>query len=348
MEPRTGSDGDTGPGEALARTSGGALVVGAEDHLPSARTLQRAEDSVPAATRRARAYVLSRFAAWCDDNGRVALPATAATLADYVTFQAEALDRSPASIEQSIGLIRGEHRRHGYPDQPGTSLALRSLKRHKQLRAAQRRGQKQAPPLDKADLLAMIEAGELASVRGRRDQVLLLLGWMMMARRSELVAIEHRDITVTADGLDIWVPKSKTDQDGAGRTSSLPPQSIAEADPVRAYPAWRDMVQRLGRSTDDGPLLWGVTKGDTLSRTPLTDHGVNRIVRRAAHRAGLPDAEQYTAHSLRAGGLVDALARGIPPGIAARHGGWDPESPMIGRYARMANRWRDNAMRAVW
>lgn len=298
-------------------------------------------------TRRARAYVLGRFTAWCGENGRVALPATGPTLADYVTFQAEALDRSPASIEQAIGLIRGEHRRNGYPDQPDTNLALRALKRHKQIRAAERRGQKQAPPLDKTGLLAMIEAGELCSVRGRRDQVLLLLGWMMMARRSELVAIEHRDITVTLDGLDVWVPTSKTDQDGRGRTSSLPPQSIAEADPVRVYAAWRQTLQQLDRYTDAGPLLWGVTKGDRVSRTSLSGHGVNRIVRTAALRAGLPDADQYTAHSLRAGGLVDALARGIPPGIAARHGGWDPESPMIGRYARMANRWRDNAMRAV-
>lgn len=265
-----------------------------------------------------------------------------------MTFLAEGLDRSPASIEQAIGLIRGEHRRAGYPDQPYTDLALRSLKRHKQQRAAERRGQKQAPPLDQLDLLAMIEAGELASVRGRRDQVLLLFGWMMMARRSELVAVQHRDIGVTADGLDIWVPKSKTDQEGEGRTSSLPPQSIAETDPVRVYAAWRSTLERLARYTDDGPLLWGVGKGDRLTRTPLTDNGVNRIVRTAAVRAGLPDADQYTAHSLRAGGLVDALARGIPPGIAARHGGWDPEPPMIGRYARMANRWRDNAMRAVW
>lgn len=48
----------------------------------------------------------------------------------------------------------------------------------------------------------MIEAGELTSVRGRRDQILLLFGWMMMALRSEFVAIQHRDIAVTADGLD--------------------------------------------------------------------------------------------------------------------------------------------------
>ena len=167
--------------------------------------------------------------------------------------------------------------------------------------------------------------------------MLLLFGWMVMARGSELVAIQHRDITVTADGLDIWVPKSKTDQNATGRTSSLPPQSIAETDPVRAYAAWRETLNRLDRYTADGPLLWGVGKGDRLTRTPLSDHGVNRIVRTAALRAGLSDADHYTAHSLRAGGLVDALTRGVPPGIAARHGGWDPESPMIGRYARMAN-----------
>lgn len=347
MQHHPAAELDAPTSHALELARPGGIVIGAHDHIPSERTLQRAAESVPDTTQRAREYVLREFEKWCDDNGRISLPATGATLADYVTYLAEGLDRAPATIEQAIGLIRGHHKRHGHAGLPDTTLALASLKKHQQDRAARREGQKQAPPIDKHSLLSMIRAGDLSTVQGRRDQVLLLFGWMMMARRSELVAVEHRDVTVTSDGLDVWVPKSKTDQHGAGRTSSLPLQLVADVDPIRVYQTWRDLLERLGRNPD-GPLLWGVVKSGKLSAKPLSDHGVNRIVQRAALRAGVPDATRYTAHSLRAGGLVDALARGVPPGIAARHGGWDPESPMLGRYARMANRWRDNAMKAVW
>ena len=71
----------------------------------------------------------------------------------------------------------------------------------------------------------------------------------------------------------------------------IEPQSIAGADPVRAYAAWRETLGRLARYTADGPLLWGVGKGDRFTRTPLSDHGVTRIVRASALRAGLPDAD---------------------------------------------------------
>jgi len=81
---------------------------------------------------------------------------------------------------------------------------------------------------------------------------------------------------------------------------------------------------------------------------PLSGDGINQVVRAAARRAHLPDADRYTAHSLRAGGLTDALRRGVPIAIAALHGGgWDPESAVPNRYARVANRWRDSAMRGA-
>ncbi|WP_157520696.1 hypothetical protein [Herbidospora daliensis] len=70
---------------------------------------------------------------------------------------------------------------------------------------------------------------------------------------------------------------------------------------------------------------------------------MNVIVGDLAVRAGVPNAETATAHSLRAGGATVAYAASV---IAA-HGRWAPNSPVVLNYIRAVDRWRDNAMRNV-
>jgi integrase len=158
-----------------------------------------------------------------------------------------------------------------------------------------------------------------------------------MARRSELAALRFTDITEVHEGLDVTVRTSKTDHDSRGRQVALPAQKDPDLDPVRLVRDWRDEIG------DDGHLLQRL---DLRGRPagPITGHGVNHAVHMAAWRAGVGAKGYYTAHSLRAGGLTDALLRGVPVGIAARHGGWEPTSPVVMTYARLADRWRHNAM----
>lgn len=330
----------------LARTSHSPTVYAAVDHQLADATMDRLVEAMPANTRRVYEWALREFATWCQREGRVPLPATGQTLTEYVRYMADGLDRAPAGIEQAIGAIRSAHKAAGYPDQPDTAHALQLLRLHRRERATERRGQKQAPPLTRDDLLACILALDLDTVAGRRDQMVLLFGFMMMARRHVLAALDFADVVETSDGLDVEVVTDKTDKKSEGRTCSLPRQSHPDGDPVRVLAAWRSSLEEKGASLD-GPLLRRMRKGDRPG-TRLSADAINDIVRKAAVRAGLPDAELYTAHALRAGGITDALARGVVPGIAARHGGWDPESPMLGRYGRAANRWRDNAMLRVF
>jgi hypothetical protein len=50
---------------------------------------------------------------------------------------------------------------------------------------------------------------------------------------------------------------------------------------------------------------------------------------------------------LRAGGATVAYAAGVPVAVIAKHGRWAPASPVVLRYIRAVDRWRDNAMRNV-
>lgn len=308
-------------------------------------TVQRLVGSIPPNTARAYTWRLREFGDWCRTKGRIPFPATDATLTAYVDDLIEVTTAAPATVEQAIGIIRAYHKRNGHPGQPDTTHALDLLRAYKRRLAVDGTSQRQAVPFTKATIHQCIEAVDLATLPGRRLHVLLVFGFMMMARRHVLSALRFADIDETPDGLVVHVRADKTDKNSEGREVALPPQSHPDGDPVRVLRAWRDQLAAAGHR-DDGPLLCRFSKADR-PLGPLSGSAINDIIRKVAFHARIPDWERHTAHSLRAGGLVDALQRGVPPGIAARHGGWDPESPMLGRYARVANRWRDNAMRGA-
>lgn len=310
-------------------------------------TLDRLVAAIPESTRRTYVWGVREFAAWCSDTGRVALPATAATLTAYVDHMIEILERAPAGVEQAIGIIRAWHKRNGHEGAPATTQALDLLRGYRRRLAEDGVQQRQAIPFTKATIHQCIEALDLATLPGRRAQVLLVFGYTMMARRSVLSRLRFPDITEGSDGLDVAVRADKTDKRSEGRVCSLPPQSHPDGDPIRVLHAWRDQLL-AARAPVDGPLLCRFSRAATPRPLgPLSGHAINEQVGQIARLADLPEPERYTAHSLRGGGLVDALQRGVPPGIAARHGGWDPESPMLGRYARVADRWKQNAMRGA-
>jgi len=147
------------------------------------------------------------------------------------------LDRDPAGMEHAIGVIRAWHKRNDYRDQPDTTNALDIVRLQKRLRAEQGRGQRQAIPFTKKSLHQAIEALNLDTLAGRRDQLVLVFGSMMMARRSELARLLFADVTETPDGLDVMVRISKADKESEGSLRSLPPQSHPDGDPVRVLRA---------------------------------------------------------------------------------------------------------------
>lgn len=308
---------------------------GAADFALSDATRDHLEKAVPENTRRAYTWAWGRFTSWCGEQGRAPLPCSTETLTEHVTYLRGDGAR-PATIDQAIGVILAEHNKVDAV-LPRTKDARLSLRGYRRELAEDGWTPKQATPFTRDSLTQAIAALDRDTLRGRRDHVLLVLGFEMMARRSELAGLSMTDVVDGPDGLDVHIRWSKTDKQSEGRVVALPPQKDLVLDPVRLFRAWRD------ERGDDGALLCHLDlRGQAGGR--LSGAGVNHAVRAAVKRAGLVDPDRYTAHSLRAGGLTDALRRGVLLGIAARHGGWDPESPTVLRYARAADRWRDNAM----
>lgn len=307
-------------------------------------TRRRLVDGQRPNTRRSYTRQWKSFVAWCARTGRVALKATPETLAEYV---AELCDdgMAPATIDQAIAVVRAAHRTAGHPKTPDTGPALLVLRGYKRERAeGGQRNQRQAPPVLIPELRKMIETCDLSTARGLRDRLLLVLGLALMGRRSELVALVLDDITVTSEGLEVTIRTSKTDKESRGETIAIPAGTHPLTNPVAAWEEWVACLAEYGIT--EGRLLRRIDRHGNIGAS-LSDSSVNTVLRDLATAAELPGAENYTAHSLRAGGATVAYAAGVPVSTIAKHGRWDPQSPVVLRYIRAVDRWRDNAMRNV-
>lgn len=314
------------------------------DGAVSAATAARIEAGTADATRRAYTRQWAAFAAWCDAGERTALPADDATLAEYVSHLADR-GLAPATVEQAVAMVRRAHRDAGYPGQPDTRGARLALRAHRRDWAERGNRTHQAPPAAVEQLRAMVDASDPDTMLGARDRCLLVLGFALMARRSELAALDIADVREVPEGLLAHIRVSKTDRDAHGTEVAIPFGSRPETCPVRLLRAWRARLADAGVTS--GRLFRPVNRHGRLAGEAITGKGVGLAVRAAARRAGLPDAEAYSGHSLRAGGATAAARRGVPTATIAEHGRWSPTSPVVHLYVRTAERWRDNAMAGV-
>ncbi|WP_370380646.1 tyrosine-type recombinase/integrase [Catenulispora sp. GAS73] len=298
---------------------------------------------MPESTQRAYGRHLARFETWCRENGRTAYPCSDETLAEFVSHLCDC-DLSVSYIDQAIAAIRTAHRMRGFAHQPGTTAARLVLRTHRKDKAAAGVRTKQAPPIVLDILRKMIDATQADTMLGLRDRALLVLGFALMGRRSELAALNIDDITETDDGLLILIRKSKTDQDAKGEEVAIPRGVHAATDPVRVVRAWLATLAEKGIT--EGRLVRSVDRWGN-PRNAISENGINAAVRAAAVRAELPKAETYSAHSLRAGGATAAYKGGAPVSQIARHGRWAENSPVVHKYIRAVDQWDDNPMRGV-
>lgn len=320
----------------IVSTSGGEVERALSDG-----TRARMLDGFAEKTRDAYRWQWGKFEAFCGERGRVPLPASPETLAEYVA----SLDGYSAStIQQAIATIRSAHKTAGYRDQPDTAharLVLRSISRE---HAEAGHSKRQAPPVTVEALRAMVGTCDPATLLGLRDRVVLVLGLAMMGRRSELVRITRADLSETDEGLLIRVRLSKTDQAGKGADVALPYGQHPDTCPVRVVRHWASALDVNGEQ--GGRLLRSVSRHGRLGAS-LSAEAVNHVVRARAKAAGLADAERYTAHSLRAGGATSAYRSGAPIATIAAHGRWEPTSSVVLGYIRAVDQWQDNAIRGM-
>lgn len=285
-------------------------------------------------TLRAYRSAWKQYAAWCERLGFPPLTGEADIIGMYLVKAAER--RTVPTLRVHLAAIATAHRLAGVPvdlKHPRIALVLDGLARGQADRAL-----RQAVPI-LLDALPRLLAVQPDGPLGLRNRAMLLIGYGAAMRRSELVALRVGDITRHPDrGVEVAVRRSKTDQHGRGDGVAIWTAADPDLCVLRVLDAWL-AVRRALRPED--PLFCGVLKNGVVTGKPLSDKAVARLVKESAARAGLPEPERFSGHSLRAG-LATAAAEEEAQLHDIMRQTRHKSTEVARRYLRSRDRWRNN------
>jgi len=225
---------------------------------------------------------IEAFDAWCRRTNRIALPATAETVADYLDGRAGKGSR-PASLARYKASIAKIHQLLDLKDPtpaPLVKLRLQAVRREKGT------AQKQARPLRFKGPVRDIERDQARGLNirallescaddlpGLRDRALLSTAYDTGLRASELVAvaIEHIEEAIDPEARLLQILRSKGDQDGEGATAYLSPRTVS------AIAAWQKAAD-----IDAGPLFRRVQVRRYKAHTAVKGRSIDSISSREA------------------------------------------------------------------
>ncbi|MDA2809892.1 tyrosine-type recombinase/integrase [Nocardiopsis sp. RSe5-2] len=324
-------------------------AVAVDDDALTPEAAEAVQRGLAEATHRAYDEDWKKFTAWCAAQGRTPMPATGATLASFVTDLTRTTDLSPASIERVLGSIQG--RRQAADLATNAKAARMVIKGHRREWAQAGGRRKRAHAITTADLRAMLATRPENTLAHLRDRALVLLGYTMLARRSELSVLDVADLSFTEDGLEVFIATSKTDTASAGALVQVTYGTHRLTCAVRTARAYTDALAAAGVTS--GPLLRGVDRHGRPAGTPdtlirgtgrMSGDGINRAVKAMAADAGL---EGVSAHSLRSGPATATARRGVDRSEIAAQGRWAESSTAINAYIRPARGWEHNMLRKL-
>jgi integrase len=175
---------------------------------------------------------------------------------------------------------------------------------------------------------------------------MLLIGFSIGSRRSELVAIDLDDVVVTTDGLLVRVTRSKTR--ARADEIAVPWGSDPALCPVGGFRTFRQALS--DRGVHDGPLFRPISRSDAVLQRRLSGEAVADILAGLAAAAGIPVPEGFrgwSGHSLRRGMATEARRAGADALRIARQGGWADGSTSLTRYLVDVDRFQDHALKGV-
>ena len=286
---------------------------------------KRLEGAYAPATLKSYYADIEIFENWCLKYGVEPFPAPVPAICQFL--EEEAPVKAPSTIRRRLYAIRKAHRLLQLPDptyHEDINLTFRRIRRAKHTRP------KQAKGLTRAYLDAFLAVQE-DNPWGLRNRAMLSLGYELLTRRSELVALTSDDLEDRDDGtLRVIIRRGKADPFGEGRIAFT---SRTTASLVKDWLDWR------------GPhityLFCPIYQGNAIERS-LSTTSVKSLIKSSAKKAGL-DAEEvhsFSGHSLRVGAAQDLLCAGFDTAAIMRAGGW--------KSVNILSRYLEHAEHNVW
>ncbi len=195
------------------------------------------EHATAISTRRACDTGWAEFSAWAGRRHLEPLLADPRTVALNVATHQDRLRRATALLRR-LSSIAVAHRTAGHPSPAGHELvrrALVGLRVEHGARSAAKTALVTAPlqvisgrlnELERHAATAAALAGQPGAASAHRQasryRALLLVGYAAALRRSERDALDVGDLMETDSGLEVFLARSKTDQEGPGEFIGIP------------------------------------------------------------------------------------------------------------------------------
>ena len=281
---------------------------------------KRLEGAYAPSTMRSYYSDVEIFVRWCEEQGIAPFPASVTSVCRFLEDQAP--DRAPSTVRRRLYAIRKAHRLLRLADptyDEDINLTFRRIRRAKHTRP------KQATGLTRKYLDQFL-AVQPDGPWGLRNRAMLSLGYELLSRRSELVALTTDDLEFLSDGtMRVIIRRSKADPFGQGRIAFTSRETTAA---VRDWLTWR--------GPDITFLFCPIYQGRAVDRD-LSTTTVKRLVKTAARTAGFDQEiiDAFSGHSLRVGAAQDLLCAGYDAAAIMRAGGWKSVN-ILARYLEMA------------
>ena len=282
-------------------------------------------------TRKAYQADIRHFIAW----GGL-LPTTSDKVIQYLHAYAEALNAR--TLSRRLIAIKNWHIYQGFPDPTQHPLVKKTMTGIHHVHGKPKL-KARAISLDDISLLAnhLLQDNTLMAMR---NCALILLGFYGAFRRSELVKIRFEDLTFSNDGVQIMIPRSKTDQTGEGLLCAIPynHQTLC---PVTILTEW------LNRAHISSGFIFRSIKKNAVTEKGLNVQNISRILKTLAAKSNLEQSDLLSSHSLRRGFATTASKHGVSFVAIMRHGRWRHEGTVMG-YIEEGRLFEDNALLKIY
>lgn len=260
------------------------------------------------------------------------LPTSAEVIMHYLQQHADSLN--PRTLIRRLTALKNWHLYQGFTDPTSHPMIRKTLAGIKHIHGKPKNKAKALTVEALAIMVAYLKASSrLIDVR---NNALLQIGFFGAFRRSELVAICWEHIDFVPEGIEILIPRSKTDQAGEGQICAIP-YSDKNLCPVTALIAWRDKS-----SSQSGFVFRRIGNEEHSKPEAIRPNQINVMIKSIAEACHLPEVKLYSSHSMRRGFATEASKKGAPFGAIMRQGRWRHEGTVLG-YIEEGKRFDSNA-----
>jgi integrase len=277
-------------------------------------------------TRKAYQADIRHFIAW----GGL-LPTSSDVVMHYLHEHAKTLNTR--TLTRRLTALRNWHQYQGFNDPTAHSAIRKTLVGIKNTHGKPKN--KAAALTLEALTIMVVHLKKSNRLIDYRNCALLQLGFFGAFRRSELIDITWESIRFVKEGIEILIGRSKTDQGGDGQVCAIP-YGDGVLCPVTALITWRS------QSHSESGHVFRHIKKTMITDVSIKPRQVNALIKDIAKACDLPDAENYSGHSLRRGFATEASKNNVPFASIKRQGRWRSDGSVMG-YIDEGKRFDQNA-----